>query len=307
MGSQLRLKTYLVQPAVPYKLVKFQDRCFPGGREKLGVPKIFDPQQSRPPLGDTPESRKIHWQPSWEHSQEISSKSTEPFPRNSTIHFGYFTPSDGWNHRPHIRLSPITKKNRCRPDKFFVMYMPWNAQKRTYSVVVIFRLDLSLSSEIEEIDEFARSAIFPSSQNFSRLIYHRPFIAIDAPGHFVQVLRESWRHLPKSPNGGAAKWANRQICHFLNGSPTLTTNISRTNCCRAAIFGRIIVSNQFLDNKLKHLCLLASCRHQGAPKVTQMPIFQKFQKIVEKKPLEWPPNFFRPIDSTHQYLSSGKK
>jgi hypothetical protein len=58
--SHERLKTYSVQPAVPYKLVKFQDRCFPGYREKMGVPKIFDPQQSRPPLGDTPESRKIH-------------------------------------------------------------------------------------------------------------------------------------------------------------------------------------------------------------------------------------------------------
>jgi hypothetical protein len=87
---------------------------------------------------------------------------------------------------------------------------------------------------------------------------------------------------PNSPNGGAAKWANREICHFLNGSATLTTNISRTKCCCAAIIGRLIDSNKLYKSKSKHMCLLANFRHQGATKVTQMPIFRKFQKIVEK-------------------------
>jgi hypothetical protein len=169
-----------------------------------------------------------------------------------------------------------------------------------------FRLDSALSSEIEEIDEFARSAIFPSTPNFFLSLYHQSFHAIDAKGHFVQVLEKILTITFKSPNGGAAKWANREICHFLNGSASLTTNISRKNCCCAAIFGKLIDSNKLYQNKSKHVCLLVNFRHQGATKVTQMPIFRKFQKIVEKT-TRVTPNFFWPIDSTHQYLSTCKK
>jgi hypothetical protein len=57
VGSNVHLKTYLVQPMVLYTLTEFEGRCSSGGREKVGVPNIFDPQQSRPPAGDTPESR----------------------------------------------------------------------------------------------------------------------------------------------------------------------------------------------------------------------------------------------------------
>jgi hypothetical protein len=102
MGSNVRLKTYLVQVKLLYTLSDFEDRSSSGGREKLGVPKFFDPQQFRPLVGGTPEFRKFNQVLPWEHSQEISLKSIEPFPSNSTIHFGYFTPSEGRNYRPHI-------------------------------------------------------------------------------------------------------------------------------------------------------------------------------------------------------------
>jgi hypothetical protein len=85
MGSNVRLKTYLLQLMFLYTHIDFEDQRFSGGQEILGVPKIFEPQQFRPPAGDTPVSRKIYQVRQWKDSQEISSKSIEPFPRNSTM------------------------------------------------------------------------------------------------------------------------------------------------------------------------------------------------------------------------------
>ena len=70
-------------------------------------------------MGGTPEFRNFNQVLPWEHSQEISFKSIEPLPSNSTTHFGCFTPSEGRNYRPHIWQSPKTTKNRCRPKSFF--------------------------------------------------------------------------------------------------------------------------------------------------------------------------------------------
>jgi hypothetical protein len=71
--------------------VKFRGSNFPRGREKLGS-QNFRPQQFRPLRGIPPNFENSTKCCPWEHSQEISSKTVEPFPRNSTIHFGYFTP-----------------------------------------------------------------------------------------------------------------------------------------------------------------------------------------------------------------------
>jgi hypothetical protein len=88
-------------------------------RENNGDLENFRPLTISPPCGGHPKFRKFNQVLSRELSQEISSKTVELFPRNSTIHFGYFTPPDGRNHRPHIWQSPKTKKKSMSTAFFF--------------------------------------------------------------------------------------------------------------------------------------------------------------------------------------------
>jgi hypothetical protein len=95
---------------------------------------------------------------------------------------------------------------------------------------------------------------------------------------------EIWPTFKKISSASRPNMRNREMSYrtFLNGSATLTTNISRTKCCCAAIIGSLIGSYNLYKSKSKHKCLLTKFRHQGATKATQMPIFQKYQKIVKR-------------------------
>ena len=119
MGSRVRPKTYLIQPAVPTNSSNLNIAALQGTEKNWGSQKFLDPQQSRPLWGTLPNLKMS--------TDSRHGNTLKKFHQNRLSHsreIRLFI--SGTLHRrtneitaTHIWLSPITKKKPMSPGQVF--------------------------------------------------------------------------------------------------------------------------------------------------------------------------------------------